>query len=97
MAGDTATTAPAVVTLDIGGMTCGACSARIERKLNRLEGVTAEVNFALERAHVTFDDRHTVDELIDTVGRMGYSAVLPPPPEAATFAGGTRRIGGRGR
>ncbi|MEV7878875.1 heavy metal translocating P-type ATPase [Streptomyces microflavus] len=87
MAG-TATTAPAVVTLDIGGMTCGACSARIERKLNRLEGVTAEVNFALERAHVSFDDRHTVDELIDTVGRMGYSAVLPPPPEAATLPAG---------
>lgn len=81
MAG-TATTAPAVVTLDIGGMTCGACSARIEKKLNRLEGVTAEVNFALERAHVSFDDRHTVDELIGTVEKMGYTAVLPPPVHA---------------
>ncbi|RST20256.1 heavy-metal-associated domain-containing protein, partial [Streptomyces sp. WAC04770] len=75
MAG-TATTAPAVVTLDIGGMTCGACSARIERKLNRLDGVTAEVNFALERAHVSFDDRHTVDELIGTVTKMGYTCLL---------------------
>ncbi|MFD4691568.1 heavy metal translocating P-type ATPase [Streptomyces sp. NPDC058463] len=82
MAG-TATTAPAVVTLDIGGMTCGACSARIEKKLNRLDGVTAEVNFALERAHVSFDDQHTVDELIDTVEKMGYTAALPPPPQAA--------------
>ncbi|MGW7227797.1 heavy metal translocating P-type ATPase [Streptomyces cyaneofuscatus] len=85
MAG-TATTAPAVVTLDIGGMTCGACSARIERKLNRLEGVTAEVNFALERAHVSYDDRHTVDELIGAVTKMGYSATLPPPPETAAPA-----------
>jgi Cu+-exporting ATPase len=80
MAG-TATTAPAVVTLDIGGMTCGACSARIERKLNRLEGVTAEVNFALERAHVSHDDQHTVDDLIDTVVKMGYTATLPAPPQ----------------
>ncbi|MFC8507725.1 heavy metal translocating P-type ATPase [Streptomyces sp. NPDC057411] len=86
MAG-TATTAPAVVTLDIGGMTCGACSARIEKKLNRLEGVTAEVNFALERAHVSFDERHSVDDLIDTVVKMGYTAELPPPPEAAAAAG----------
>ncbi|WP_329418324.1 heavy metal translocating P-type ATPase [Streptomyces sp. NBC_01268] len=85
MAG-TATTAPAVVTLDIGGMTCGACSARIEKKLNKLEGVTAEVNFALERAHVSFDERRTVAELIDTVEKLGYTAVLPPPPEAATPA-----------
>ncbi|WP_381560130.1 heavy metal translocating P-type ATPase [Streptomyces eurythermus] len=85
MAG-TATTAPAVVTLDIGGMTCGACSARIEKKLNRLEGVTAEVNFALERAHVSFDERHSVGDLIDTVVKMGYTAELPPPPEAAASA-----------
>ncbi|WP_370416097.1 heavy metal translocating P-type ATPase [Streptomyces fradiae] len=85
MAG-TATTAPAVVTLDIGGMTCGACSARIEKKLNRLEGVTAEVNFALERAHVSFDERHSVDDLIDTVVKLGYTAELPPPPEAAASA-----------
>ncbi|MGW1606860.1 heavy metal translocating P-type ATPase [Streptomyces eurythermus] len=85
MAG-TATTAPAVVTLDIGGMTCGACSARIEKKLNRLEGVTAEVNFALERAHVSFDERHSVGDLIDTVVKMGYTAELPPPPEVAASA-----------
>ncbi|MEU5364024.1 heavy metal translocating P-type ATPase [Streptomyces sp. NPDC005925] len=85
MAG-TATTAPAVVTLDIGGMTCGACSARIEKKLSRLEGVTAEVNFALERAHVSFDDRHTVDDLVQTVEKMGYSAALTPPPQALSAA-----------
>ncbi|MGW1772013.1 heavy metal translocating P-type ATPase [Streptomyces sp. NPDC002104] len=87
MAG-TATTAPAVVTLDIGGMTCGACSARIEKKLNRLDGVTAEVNFALERAHVSYDDRHTLQELLDTVEKLGYSAALPPSPQEAQAEGG---------
>ncbi|MCX5316119.1 cation-translocating P-type ATPase [Streptomyces sp. NBC_00154] len=74
---------PAVVTLDIGGMTCGACSARIERKLNRLDGVTAEVNFALERAHVSYSSEHTVEDLITTVEQMGYTAAQPPPPQAA--------------
>ena len=81
MADTAAPAAPTVVTLDIGGMTCGACSARIERKLNRLDGVTAEVNFALERAHVSFDERHDVHDLIATVERLGYTATLPPPPE----------------
>jgi Cu+-exporting ATPase len=81
MAGIVTTAAPALVTLDIGGMTCGACSARIERKLNKLDGVTAEVNFALERAHVSFDDRHSLDDVISTVEKMGYTAVEPPPPE----------------
>ncbi|MCX5130028.1 cation-translocating P-type ATPase, partial [Streptomyces sp. NBC_00347] len=88
MAG-TATTAPAVVTLDIGGMTCGACSARIEKKLNRLDGVTAEVNFALERAHVSYDDRHTLEELLDTVEKLGYTAALPPSPQEAQAAAGS--------
>ncbi|MER5881144.1 heavy metal translocating P-type ATPase [Streptomyces sp. NPDC001910] len=83
MAGIVTTAAPALVTLDIGGMTCGACSARIERKLNKLDGVTAEVNFALERAHVSFDDRHSLDDVISTVEKMGYTAVQPPPPEEA--------------
>ena len=42
------------VELAIGGMTCASCSARIERKLNRLEGVEASVNLATERAHVRY-------------------------------------------
>ncbi|MFF3000733.1 heavy metal translocating P-type ATPase [Streptomyces sp. NPDC057950] len=83
MAGIVTTAVPALVTLDIGGMTCGACSARIERKLNKLDGVTAEVNFALERAHVSFDERHNLDDVISTVEKMGYTAVQPPPPEEA--------------
>ena len=44
------------VELDISGMTCAACASRIEKKLNRLDGVEASVNYATEQAHVTFDD-----------------------------------------
>src|SRR4051794_15241661 len=74
----------AVVTLDIGGMTCGSCSARIERKLNRMDGVQAEVNFATEQARVSFDVGVTVDDLIATVEAAGYTAALPVPEQAAT-------------
>ena len=67
----------AAVTLNIGGMTCGSCSARIERKLNRLDGVHAEVNFAVEQAHVVHDPAVTVDDLIAVVEGIGYTAALP--------------------
>jgi P-type Cu+ transporter len=80
MAGSVATAEPrTVVTLAIGGMTCGACSARIERKLNRMDGVQAEVNFAMEQAHVAFGHGVTVDDLIATVVKTGYTASLPEP------------------
>ncbi|WP_424533446.1 heavy metal translocating P-type ATPase [Sphaerisporangium viridialbum] len=71
------------VTLLIGGMTCGSCSARIERKLNRMEGVRAEVNLAIEQAHVEYDDSVSVDELIAVVERLGYTAALPDPEPVA--------------
>ncbi|EWM19033.1 ATPase [Kutzneria sp. 744] len=74
----------AVVTLDIGGMTCGSCSARIERKLNRMDGVEAEVNFATEQARVSFDVGVTVDDLIATVEAAGYTAALPVPEPSGT-------------
>ncbi len=45
------------VDLDVTGMTCAACASRIERKLNKLDGVTASVNYATERAHVVLADR----------------------------------------
>ncbi|MGW4213687.1 heavy metal translocating P-type ATPase [Lentzea sp. NPDC004789] len=78
MAGPATTAAPqAVVTLNIGGMTCGSCSARIERKLNRVEGVQAEVNFALEQAHVAHDPSVKVEDLIALVESIGYTAALP--------------------
>src|SRR5207248_2563610 len=65
------------VELELGGMTCASCAARIERKLNRLDGVRASVNFATERASVEFDPaRADVDRLLATVEQTGYRAVL---------------------
>ncbi|MEV7775742.1 heavy metal translocating P-type ATPase [Kitasatospora sp. NPDC086791] len=71
------------VELSIGGMTCASCAARIEKKLNRLDGVEATVNFATERARVDYGPGVTVAELIATVERTGYTAELPPPPAPA--------------
>ena len=66
------------VRLELGGMTCASCASRIERKLNKLEGVEASVNFATEEAAVAFDaSRFTVADLIKTVEATGYSAALP--------------------
>ncbi|MEV0609558.1 heavy metal translocating P-type ATPase [Polymorphospora rubra] len=69
--------------LAIGGMTCASCAARIEKKLNRLDGVTATVNYATEKATVRYDDTVTPQDLITTVEKTGYTAVLPPPPAPA--------------
>ncbi|MGY1606871.1 heavy metal translocating P-type ATPase [Geodermatophilus sp. SYSU D00700] len=70
------------VELAIGGMTCASCAARIEKKLNRLEGVTATVNYATEKARVTVTGDVTPDELIAMVEKTGYTAHLPEPPAA---------------
>ncbi len=67
------------VQLDIGGMTCASCAARIEKKLNRMDGVTATVNYATEKAKVTFAATITADELIKTVEATGYTARIPTP------------------
>ena len=61
------------VELLIGGMTCASCAARVEKKLNRLDGVTATVNYATEKARVRYVDGVTTDDLIATVERTGYS------------------------
>ncbi|ROT32996.1 cation-translocating P-type ATPase [Micromonospora sp. HM5-17] len=72
------------IELAIGGMTCASCAARIEKKLNRLDGVTATVNYATEKATITVDDPAvTVQDLIATVEQTGYTAELPTPPPAA--------------
>ncbi|MFF2544587.1 heavy metal translocating P-type ATPase [Kitasatospora sp. NPDC058063] len=71
------------VELSIGGMTCASCAARIEKKLNRMDGVEATVNFATEKARVDFGPGTTVEELIATVERTGYTAEVPPPPAPA--------------
>jgi P-type Cu+ transporter len=62
------------VDLAIGGMTCASCAARIEKKLNRLDGVTASVNFATQRAHVVAPASLTTDDLVGTVEKVGYTA-----------------------
>ncbi|MFH9547898.1 heavy metal translocating P-type ATPase [Streptomyces sp. NPDC017435] len=68
------------VELSIGGMTCASCAARIEKKLNRMDGVTATVNFATEKAKVTYPEGIEVADLIATVEKTGYTAEEPPPP-----------------
>jgi P-type Cu+ transporter len=62
------------VDLQIGGMTCASCVARIEKKLNRLDGVSASVNFATETARVTFPGTVALAELVRTVEATGYTA-----------------------
>jgi Cu+-exporting ATPase len=70
-------TAPNDVELLIGGMTCASCAARIEKKLNRLDGVTATVNYATEKAKVTYGPGVTPEDLVATVEKTGYTAALP--------------------
>jgi Cu+-exporting ATPase len=72
------------IELVLGGMTCASCATRIERKLNRLDGVTATVNFATEKAAVTYSGAVSPDELVHTVEAAGYTATLPSAPAQAT-------------
>ncbi len=67
------------VELVIGGMTCASCAARIEKKLNKLEGVSASVNYATEKAKVTYAGTVSPEDLIATVEATGYTATLPSP------------------
>ncbi|MEO3808242.1 heavy metal translocating P-type ATPase [Sphaerisporangium sp. B11E5] len=69
------------VELTIGGMTCASCANRIERKLNKLDGVTATVNYATEKARVEFPGGLDPRDLIAEVEKAGYTATLPAPPE----------------
>ncbi|MGP4020691.1 heavy metal translocating P-type ATPase [Saccharopolyspora sp. 5N708] len=78
------------IELAISGMTCASCAARIERKLNKLDGVTATVNYATEKANVVFPAELEPARLVETVEAAGYSAALPPPvdsPAAPAAAG----------
>jgi Cu+-exporting ATPase len=73
------------VELPISGMTCASCANRIERKLNKLDGVAASVNYATEKATVDYDPAAVAPEqLLDTVAAAGYAARLPAPPRAAS-------------
>ncbi|MFE2322954.1 heavy metal translocating P-type ATPase [Streptomyces sp. NPDC059385] len=76
----TTTVGAAEIELAIGGMTCASCAARIEKKLNRMDGVEATVNYATEKAKVTFDAHDvSVAQLIATVEATGYTAHEPAP------------------
>ncbi|WP_328524123.1 heavy metal translocating P-type ATPase [Kribbella sp. NBC_00359] len=70
------------VELIIGGMTCASCAARVEKKLNRMDGVSATVNYATEKAKVTYSDGISTDDLVATVEKTGYTATLPAPAVA---------------
>ncbi|PNE38010.1 heavy metal translocating P-type ATPase [Streptomyces noursei] len=89
------TTSPGAteVELAIGGMTCASCAARIEKKLNRMDGVEATVNYATEKAKVAFQDDVSVQDLIATVEATGYTAQEPAP---AATAGETAAADGAG-
>ena len=80
-------TAERSVDLAIEGMTCASCAARIEKKLNRLDGVTATVNFATEKARVAYPDLMSPQELVTVVEQAGYMATLPAPRPAAAAPG----------
>ncbi|MGI8451265.1 MAG: heavy metal translocating P-type ATPase, partial [Streptosporangiaceae bacterium] len=76
---DTAATARRQAALVIGGMTCASCAARVEKKLNKLDGVRATVNYATEQAQVTYPDSLALEQLIAAVEATGYTARLPQP------------------
>ncbi|KKK04515.1 cation-translocating P-type ATPase [Micromonospora sp. HK10] len=88
--------APNRIELAIGGMTCASCAARIEKKLNRMDGVEATVNYATEKATVRYADQVTPADLIATVEQTGYTAVVPPPPAQAAAQASTPVVELRG-
>ena len=75
-------TATQKVELVLGGMTCASCANRIERKLNKLDGVARTVNFATEKARVESPPTSTTDELIGAVEAAGYTRTRPAPAQA---------------
>ena len=93
---DTVTAAGAE--LLVGGMTCGACAARIERRLNRLDGVAATVNYATGRAYFASTGGRDPGELIGVITSAGYTAEVPVPPAQGTGPAAdpaTRALAGR--
>ncbi|MEU7352103.1 heavy metal translocating P-type ATPase [Streptomyces albidoflavus] len=97
-----AASATTEVELSVGGMTCASCAARVEKKLNRMPGVTATVNYATEKAVIAYEpgEELGVADLIATVVRTGYTAeeIRPPEPEPAaeTPQDGAEASGARG-
>ncbi len=91
-------TATSAIELEISGMTCASCANRIERKLNKLDGVVATVNYATEKAKVTYPEGLAPEDLVSTVQAAGYDAALPRgrdepgPGEGAGAADPTRSL-----
>jgi Cu+-exporting ATPase len=81
---DTTTRPATTVALDIGGMTCASCAARITKRLNKLDGVDASVNYATEQATVTIGDNITIGDIVAQVEAIGYTAKVPAPPRPAS-------------
>ena len=84
---ETAAEPGATTDLLVGGMTCAACVGRVEKKLGRVQGVTATVNLATGRARVSHPASVTAAQLISVVESAGYTAELPPPPANEQHAG----------
>ncbi|WP_066907249.1 heavy metal translocating P-type ATPase [Millisia brevis] len=82
MSAPTPAATPTSVELDIRGMTCASCAMRIEKKLNKLDGVAATVNYATEKAKATVPAGYDPATLIAEVEKAGYAASVPPPPQA---------------
>lgn len=80
----TTASANSAVELEIGGMTCASCAMRIEKKLNKLDGVEASVNYATEKAKVTVPAGYDAAMLIAEVEKAGYTAALPAPKKTET-------------
>ena len=77
----------ATLTMSVGGMTCASCVRRVERKLGKLDGVSAEVNLATESARITLTSPHTDEELEAVVNAAGYTGTITSRSEAATTDG----------
>jgi P-type Cu+ transporter len=84
MTTDTTARGTTDVELVIGGMTCASCAARIEKKLNKIDGVVATVNYATEKAKVRYPEGVTPEALVETVERSGYTAAIPAPEREKT-------------
>jgi Cu+-exporting ATPase len=95
MADTTSAPTAKTVDLDITGMTCASCAARIAKRLNRIDGVDADVNYATERATVRVADDTPTDRLIAEVEAIGYHASVAPEPGAS--AGGHDGTGASGQ
>ena len=81
--------APQEIRLDLEGMTCASCASRIEKKLNRLDGVEATVNYATEQATVHAEPGISVEDLVGAVKSVGYGARVASPAHAGHAADGS--------